>query len=424
MKKLFLILAVFFLFVHYLSAQNSTTLAQLKYDDAEQAFKRNDFTTCLSKLAEVEEILGQVNPKTLYLKVKARWGYLGKLDLYASRSNYQYVSALQDDCNSYLQKFEIKGLEEKYKDVYKIAESLKASYPTSESRFNELVADREEKERAEAARLQEIRRKEQEAKAAEAERLRAIKYKEEQAELERLKEIQRKKEEAEAKQRREEAEAQERSRQLQEEQRRANELRAKEQQRLINDQSTALIFETPSMTHSIFGISIYSLNRRKFKSYFTARMGFLSLQEIKAIGAPYVPTANSNYVYKGFAISYGMTFPLISPVYGYAGVGASTERLIFEYTNSSDRSKVWGNGLNTQGKVLEDGYAADVDAGIVILPFKYLSAKIGVSWTPYRTYFDGATQAQKDLFQTTQIVFGLGFTFGGANNENWWNRQN
>lgn len=110
-------------------AQN--TIAKLKYEEAEEAFVANDYATTLSKLNEAEKLLGEVNPKTLYLRINAQY----RKHKSAVFVNLEDVSQLKKNCSTYLSKYEtVEGIEDKYKDIYKISEAVK-TFATPDEAF-------------------------------------------------------------------------------------------------------------------------------------------------------------------------------------------------------------------------------------------------------------------------------------------------
>jgi TPR repeat protein len=98
-------------------------IAKLKYEEAEEAFASGDYATVLSKLEETEKILGEPNVKTLYLRIVAQ----AKLLKTEAFVDVEQVLDLRKACSNYLVKYEnVEGIEEKYKEVYKISELYKS----------------------------------------------------------------------------------------------------------------------------------------------------------------------------------------------------------------------------------------------------------------------------------------------------------
>ncbi|GGH65208.1 TPR repeat protein [Filimonas zeae] len=105
-----------------LQASGQATLAKLKYEEAEEAFQANDYASALKKLEETEKLLGSSNAKILYLRICAQAGQL-KTDVYL---NLEQVARLRKNTTEYLTKNDgVEGVEDKYKDVYKISERYK-----------------------------------------------------------------------------------------------------------------------------------------------------------------------------------------------------------------------------------------------------------------------------------------------------------
>ncbi|GGH65217.1 TPR repeat protein [Filimonas zeae] len=98
-------------------------IAKLKYEEAEEAFAAADYATVLTKLEETEKILGAPNVKTLYLRIVAQ----SKLLKTETFVDVEQVLELRKACQNYLVKYEnVEGIEEKYKEIYKISELYKA----------------------------------------------------------------------------------------------------------------------------------------------------------------------------------------------------------------------------------------------------------------------------------------------------------
>lgn len=130
MKHLFFLLA-FFLLTNLTYSQN--TIAKLKYEEAEEAYIQNNFSTALIRLDEAQKLLGAVNPKLLYLRIMAQKGLIAKgvfeyADLESARKNVAF----------YLKSYENnEGIEEKYRDVYKFSEELQ-QYPATLQIYNNI----------------------------------------------------------------------------------------------------------------------------------------------------------------------------------------------------------------------------------------------------------------------------------------------
>ena len=79
MKHAFLTL----LAVVWLAFFAQSAVAKIKYEEAEEAFSRGAYTESISRLNEVENILGATNPRVLYLRIMASHKLM-QADPYAS----------------------------------------------------------------------------------------------------------------------------------------------------------------------------------------------------------------------------------------------------------------------------------------------------------------------------------------------------
>lgn len=128
----------FFIFslMHFGFSQN--TLAKLKYEEAEEAFQKNEFQTTLTKLDEVEAILKSSNPKTQYLRILAQ----DKMVDQGGNLNFELLEKLRKNCNSYLIKHESNtSVEDQYKEVYKVSERLR-SYPATQADYTKFLEEK------------------------------------------------------------------------------------------------------------------------------------------------------------------------------------------------------------------------------------------------------------------------------------------
>lgn len=147
MKKILLTLHLLFSLTT-ISAQNA--IAIIKYEEAEIAFDKNDYSTSLSKLDEAEKSLGSTNSKILYLRI------LNQNQIITSdpMGDFKILDAARKNCTNYLKNNESKtGLEEKYKEVYKIKQDLE-KYPNTAS---ELII-KKEKEKNDKFQIEELTR--------------------------------------------------------------------------------------------------------------------------------------------------------------------------------------------------------------------------------------------------------------------------
>lgn len=99
------------------SAQAQNAIAKIKYEQAEEAYTKGDFSTAVVKLDEAEKLLGSTNPKIMYLRIMSQDKLLD--------GDSSIVDPLRKNCQYYLKEYEkLENLEEKYKDVYLVSERL------------------------------------------------------------------------------------------------------------------------------------------------------------------------------------------------------------------------------------------------------------------------------------------------------------
>ncbi len=171
MKKLFLFTLILFAFNNSSIAQNA--IAQLKYEDAEEAYSQGNYELTLGKLKETEELLGVTNPKILYLQILAQSKVIEKNPM----RDYFIIENARKSSAKYLKDYEkLPDNADRYRDIYKVSESLKA-YPASREDFDAELnkvkkIEQEQKVAAEARRVEDARRAEEERQrlAAEAEK--------------------------------------------------------------------------------------------------------------------------------------------------------------------------------------------------------------------------------------------------------------
>lgn len=133
MKKL-LSLLLFSIFAGRGTTFAQNGIAKLKFEEAEDSFAANNYFASLKKVREVEAILKSQNPKTIYLKILT----LSKIGLKNPFANPELIIECNTLCNKYLVEFDnITDLEEKYKSVYKIYESVK-KYPTTLTEYKRI----------------------------------------------------------------------------------------------------------------------------------------------------------------------------------------------------------------------------------------------------------------------------------------------
>lgn len=119
MKKLFLFIS---LIIWNVTVHAQNAIAKIKYEQAEEAFAKNDFFTTLVNLDEAEKLLGETNPKIMYLRIMAQSKLMYK--------DSAYLPELKKNTAFFLKKYDNNSsVEEKYKEVYLVSENLKQYEP-------------------------------------------------------------------------------------------------------------------------------------------------------------------------------------------------------------------------------------------------------------------------------------------------------
>jgi TPR repeat protein len=128
------LVVIFFLLTSIIS-RAQMGVAKIKYQEAEEAYTANKFLLCLEKLDGVVEILKETNPKVQYLRITCTSKLVEKDPI----GNFGQLMQLREYCKGYLNEYDkIPDLEEKYKTVYEISESIKA-YPQNEEEYQQVI---------------------------------------------------------------------------------------------------------------------------------------------------------------------------------------------------------------------------------------------------------------------------------------------
>jgi len=135
-----------------------TAIAKLKFEDAEEAFNNKDYTTALVKLDEAEKILGKTNPPMLYLRILSQDNMITIDPL----KDFKILESVRDNCSYYLTNYEnIENNDDKYREIYKISESLK-QYATTLKDWENDKKQKIEEERKRIAAISENEKKQKE----------------------------------------------------------------------------------------------------------------------------------------------------------------------------------------------------------------------------------------------------------------------
>lgn len=115
-------------------------VARLKFEDAEEAFNKGDYATTLSKLEDAEKLFGKINVPILHLRIIAQDKLLQK------KLDFTMLSDLRKNCEKFLKDYEtMDGIEEKYRQVYKIQEAS-AKYPSTQEEYQKQVLEKKAEE--------------------------------------------------------------------------------------------------------------------------------------------------------------------------------------------------------------------------------------------------------------------------------------
>jgi hypothetical protein len=128
MKKALLIVV---LMVFAFAGRTQNTIAKIRYEQAEEAFAKNDYVATLSKLDDAEKLLVNTNPKILYLRIMAWKGII-------ATNNYEFDALTEARKNTafFIKSYEKnEGIEEKFKEVFLFYEELE-KFPKTADEFN------------------------------------------------------------------------------------------------------------------------------------------------------------------------------------------------------------------------------------------------------------------------------------------------
>ena len=135
MKKIHLFTILILVSINFTFGQN-TTIAKFKFEEAEESYLNEDYEITLENLNESENILGKTNPPILYLRIIT-------LDKIINQSTFpndlEIIELLKNNCSQYLKKYnKLDNNEDKYREVYKISESIKM-YNFNEIEYNKAL---------------------------------------------------------------------------------------------------------------------------------------------------------------------------------------------------------------------------------------------------------------------------------------------
>lgn len=161
MKKQLLILA--FLLINTLSFSQGNATADLKFEQAEEAFNNNDYALTIKKVNEFEKAFGNMTSKSLYLRIVSQKNLFNSQQFYEDEKQFTLYTSLSANIDKYLASMGKKGLDDKYREIASINEELKElNFPKTKAGWqkgkNEVEKQRkikEEKLNAELKRNQD-----------------------------------------------------------------------------------------------------------------------------------------------------------------------------------------------------------------------------------------------------------------------------
>ena len=113
------------------SHAQENAIATLKFEEAETAFNSGNYTATLSKLDEVDSLVG-VMSKSLYLRIVVQDKIFDPAELYQDEAKFGLLASLRKNVSSYLKAMESQGLDDRYRVVYAISGKLE-EYPMDKS---------------------------------------------------------------------------------------------------------------------------------------------------------------------------------------------------------------------------------------------------------------------------------------------------
>ena len=139
MKKLLTLTFILFATAQFAFSQQA--IAKIKYEEAEEAYAAKNYESTLKKLDEVETILKTTSPKVMYLRIMAQSSTIENNPL----NDFNILANTRKLCAKYLKNYEnVPNYEDKYLDVYKMAEALNAKYPATLDEFNKKVEEKKQ----------------------------------------------------------------------------------------------------------------------------------------------------------------------------------------------------------------------------------------------------------------------------------------
>jgi hypothetical protein len=140
MMRITLLFCLLLVLGHLEPAYSQMAVARLKFEDAEEAFNKGDYTTTITKLEDAEKLFGKINVPILHLRILAQDKLLQK------QFDFTLLSALRKNCEQFLKDYEtMEGIEEKYRQVYKILEANE-KHPKTLADYEKIAQQKKEEE--------------------------------------------------------------------------------------------------------------------------------------------------------------------------------------------------------------------------------------------------------------------------------------
>lgn len=149
------------LFISIFSFAQGGALADLKFEEAEIAFNNKDYNTTISKLNEFDKMFGSVTSKSLYLRIISEERLFDPQKLYEDETYFTYLTKLRKYVASYLNAMESEGIDDKYREVYKLDGLLKKK-PLDKKSWLVEKKKIDEKKQASIDRLEKIKKYDEE----------------------------------------------------------------------------------------------------------------------------------------------------------------------------------------------------------------------------------------------------------------------
>lgn len=107
-----------------IEAIGQNAAAELHFESAEKAYNAGNYLETIRKLDDVERITGPMS-KTLYLRIRTQDKQFNRLVHDIADLDFEMLKSLRNNTANYLEVMESHGLDDRYREVFRIAEGLK-----------------------------------------------------------------------------------------------------------------------------------------------------------------------------------------------------------------------------------------------------------------------------------------------------------